>query len=194
MEAPEVVDVLGRIGEEALRAGDIIRRLKGLVRKRKSEMVECDINQLLNEIAPLASVDARLNGIKLQFNLPPETPAIRADGVQIQQVVLNLIRNGIDAMVDTSPDRRTLEVSGILLDGNEVQVSVADQGCGLPEVSEKALFEPFFTTKEAGMGLGLSISRSIISAHGGRLWASHNPEGGTTFLFNLPTASETKDD
>jgi len=194
LEAPELMEVLGHISEEALRAGDIIHRLRGLVQRRESERVECDIGQLLNEIGSLASVDARLNHVELRFVLPPETPTIRADGVQIQQVVLNLIRNGIDAMMDTAPDQRTLEVRVTLLDENGVQVSVADQGCGLPEASERTLFEPFFTTKEAGLGLGLNISQSIISAHGGRLWFSRNPEGGTTFSFIIPTASETEDD
>ena len=194
VETPEVLDVLEQIGEEALRAGDIIHRLRGLVRKRENEVVECDINQLIDEIAPLASVDARMNEVELRFILSPENPAILADSVQIQQVVLNLIRNGIDAMVDIPPDRRALEVQAIPLNEDEVRVAVTDQGCGLPEVSENDLFEPFFTTKEAGLGLGLNISRSIISAHGGRLWFSRNPEGGTTFLFTLPTASEAKDD
>jgi len=193
-EPPELMDVLGRIGEEALRAGDIIHRLRGLVRRRESERVECDIRTLLDEIVSLASVDARLNQVDLRFVLPSETPLVRADGVQIQQVVLNLIRNGIDAMMDTPTDRRTLEVRVTSPDGNAVQVSVADRGCGLPEASETNLFEPFFTTKEAGLGLGLNISQSIISAHGGRLWFSRNPKGGTTFSFTLPTTSETEDD
>jgi signal transduction histidine kinase len=193
-EAPEVMDVLGRIGDEALRAGDIIHRLRSLVRRRESEMVECDLNELLDEITSLASVDARLNEVELRFFLAPEAQAIRADGVRIQQVILNLIRNGIDAMIDTPPARRTLEIRTTPLDENEVQVSVTDQGCGLPETDEESLFEPFFTTKKAGLGLGLNISRRIISAHGGRLWFSRNPEGGTTFFFTLPTASETEDD
>ena len=194
VEAPEVVDILGRISEEALRAGKIILRLRGLVRRRERKMVECDLGELLNEIAPLASVDARLNEVELRFIAPSEVPAIIVDGVQIQQVVLNLIRNGIDAMADTSPDRRTLEVLVTTLSENEVQVSVSDQGCGIPETSDKSLFQPFFTTKEAGLGLGLNISRSIISAHGGQLWFSRNPEGGTTFFFTLPSVSEAEDD
>jgi len=193
-EAPEVLDVLERIGEEALRAGDIIRHLRTLVQKRETEPTDCDITELLREVEPLASADARLNEVELRFILPPKPPVIRADSVQIQQVVLNLIRNGIDAMMGTPPDRRTLEVRVASQDKNAVQVSVKDQGCGPSETSEKSLFEPFFTTKEAGLGLGLSISRSIISSHGGRLWFSRNPEGGSTFSFTLPTTSETKDD
>jgi C4-dicarboxylate-specific signal transduction histidine kinase len=194
VEAPEVLEVLERIGEEALRAGDIIQRLRGLVRRRDNEMIECDITQLLNEIAPLASVDARLNNVDLSFVLPEDAPQVLADGVQIQQVVLNLIRNGIDAMVDTAPEERSLEVRVRSVAVEEVQVSVTDQGCGIAETSDKILFQPFFTTKKAGLGLGLNISRSIITAHGGRLWFSRNPDGGTTFHFTLPAASEANDD
>jgi len=194
IEAPEVLDVLERIGNEALRAGDIIRHLRTLVQKRDTEPAECDITKLLREVEPLASVDARLNEVELRFILPPEPPVIRADSVQIQQVVLNLIRNGIDAMVGNPPNRRALEVRVASPDKEAVQVSVKDQGSGLSEKSEKSLFEPFFTTKESGLGLGLSISRSIISSHGGRLWFSRNPEGGSTFSFTLPTSSETNDD
>ena len=194
VETLDVLDVLERLSDEALRAGDIIHRLRALVRKREGHRVECDLARLLEEIRPLASVDARLHDLRLRFVFHPKLPPVLADCIQIQQVVLNLIRNGIDAMVDTSPDRRTLEVRVTPHDQIEVQVSVTDQGYGISETSEKTLFEPFFTTKEAGMGLGLSISRSIISAHGGRLWFSRNPDGGTTFFFTLPIASEVGDD
>ena len=186
-DAPEVLDALVQISEEALRAGAIIHRLRGLAKRHHRELVECDFGKLLKEIAPLASIDARMNDIDLQFSVPSEPVVILADAVQIQQVLLNLIRNGIDAMVETPPDRRTLEVRVDPGDEDEVTVSVADRGCGLPEVSEESLFEPFFTTKEAGLGLGLNISRSILAAHGGRLGFSKNPEGGTTFLFTLPS-------
>jgi two-component system sensor kinase FixL len=194
MEAPEVLEVLERIGEEALRAGDIIHRLRGMIRRQETELVERDINRLLEKIAPLASVDARLNGVELEFCLPAEPTRILADEVQIQQVVLNLIRNGIDAMEGIPPDQRKLEVRVHSTERKTVEVRVSDRGCGLLEESEKALFEPFFTTKEGGLGLGLSISRSIISAHGGHLSFFRNPGGGTTFWFSLPTVSETEDE
>jgi signal transduction histidine kinase len=104
------------------------------------------------------------------------------------------MRNGIDAMEATPPGRSILEVSVKPLDGKEVQVSVSDRGCGLPEVGDEVLFEPFFSTKPMGMGLGLSISRSIIASHGGRLWYSKNSNGGTTFFFTLPVVGEATDD
>ena len=150
--------------------------------------------KLLNEIDPLASVDARLNEVTLRVVVPPEVPPILADGVQIQQVLLNLMRNGIDAMEATAPDRSILEVLVKPSKGEEVQVSVSDRGCGLPEVGDEVLFEPFFSTKTMGMGLGLSICRSIIASHGGRLWFSRNPKGGTTFFFTLPAVGEATDD
>lgn len=164
------------------------------MRRRGREVVECDIIQLLNEISPLASVDARLNEVDLRFDLPKVAPPILADAVQIQQVVLNLIRNGIDAMVDTPSDRRILVVHVSSVPGEGLRVSVSDQGCGIPDTSDRSLFQPFFSTKEAGLGLGLNISRSIITAHGGRLCFSRNPDGGTTFHFTLPEASEAGDE
>ena len=187
IDAPELLEVLGRISDEAIRAGDIIHRLRGMIRRQESELVRCDLNRLLEEIAPLASVDARMNDVELTFELPSEGPEILADGVQIQQVVLNLIRNGIDAMSDFSVDQRRLTVQVSFVEGRRVQLSVTDRGCGLPEVSEEALFEPFFTTKEAGLGLGLSISDAIVESHGGKLSFFRNQEGGTTFFFSLPT-------
>lgn len=194
LEASEVLEVLEEIGHEAQRAGDIIHRLRGMVRRHERELVEENINHLMEEIAPLASVDARLNEVDLEVILAPRPRKILADGVQIQQVVLNLIRNGIDAMEGTPPDERKLKVQVRAPDDNSVEVWVSDRGCGLPDESEKTLFEPFFTTKETGLGLGLSISRSIISAHGGKFSFSRNPEGGTTFWFSLPTVSEPEDE
>jgi C4-dicarboxylate-specific signal transduction histidine kinase len=190
----EVLEILYRIADEALRAGHIIHRLRVLMRRRTSKPSECDILQLLKEITPLASADARLHDVSLRFSLPRTLPPILADGIQIQQVMLNLIRNGIDAIEETTTGPRNLQVRVVRLNGKEAQVSVRDTGCGLPEVSETALFEPFFTTKEWGMGMGLSISKSIIAAHGGRLWYSRNRDGGTTFLFTLPLATEASHD
>jgi C4-dicarboxylate-specific signal transduction histidine kinase len=185
-DATELAAALEQINEEALRAGAIVHRLRGLAKRHHREPVECDLGKLLEELLPLAALDARMNDVDLKFRIPSESLVILADAVHIQQVVLNLIRNGIDAMTDTPRERRTLEVRVALPDEDGVTVSVADQGCGLPEVSDESLFEPFFTTKETGLGLGLNISRSILAAHGSRLGFSRNPEGGTTFYFTLP--------
>jgi C4-dicarboxylate-specific signal transduction histidine kinase len=194
VEAPEVLDVLGRIGDEALRAGDIIRRLRNLVQRSPARLELCDLPALVREVEPLAAVDARLNDIKLVMRFPRRAPPVQADGIQIQQVVLNLIRNAVDAMKDQPTGRRVLEVRVGSESGGEVQVSVSDRGCGLPDVDDEQLFEPFFTTKPTGLGLGLSISRSIVAIHGGRLWYSRNPDGGTTFFFALPKADKNQDE
>jgi C4-dicarboxylate-specific signal transduction histidine kinase len=194
LEAPEVLEILERIGEEALRAGDIIHRLRGMVKRRESDRVGCDVRKLLEEIVPLASVDARLNNVELKLVLPDTGSMVLADGVQIQQVVLNLIRNGIDAMADLPENKRTLEVRVSPVRGERIQFTVSDGGCGISPSAEKSLFEPFFTTKDGGLGLGLSISNSIVAAHGGRLSFTRNPEGGTTFHFSLPLCGGSEDE
>jgi PAS domain S-box-containing protein len=185
-----VQEILARVTEEALRAGQIVHRLRHLVRKRESVRAECDINQLIHEIEHLASADARLHDVELRLQLERDLPPILADGIQIQQVVLNLIRNGIDAMEETDAEPRQVRVRTTRRKGKEIEVSVHDNGCGLPENAEEELFEPFFTTKTTGMGLGLSISRSIVSLHGGSLWFERNAEGGTTFRFTVPLAAD----
>jgi len=186
----EVLRALSRISEEAHRAGGIVHRLKDLVRKHDTTRVQCDLDALLRDVEQLASVDARLHDVELRLVLAPSIPPVLADGIQIQQVVLNLIRNGIDALEGTDADIREVVVRGLEREEGEVEVSVCDNGCGLPAETDATLFEPFFTTKEGGIGVGLSISRSIITAHGGRMWCSRNPDRGTTFFFTLPTMPE----
>ncbi len=194
VDARETLDVLEKIGEEALRAGDIIRRLRDLVQKRETRVVPCDLVQLLREVEPLASLDARLNNLKLRMLLPKDGDyGVLADGVQIQQVVLNLTRNGIDAMAGTPQGERILEVGIQARDQGWLRVSVSDRGCGITEMDEEDLFQPFFTTKEAGLGLGLSISQSIVAAHGGRLSFFRNRDMGTTFILDLPGLRGTTD-
>lgn len=188
IEPSEVHEVLRRITVEALRAGEIIHRLRHLVRKRDTERSLCDVGSLIREIEHLASVDARLHDVRLQLELEDPLPTVMADGIQIQQVILNLIRNAIDAMDETDASGRQVTVRTFLPSPSEIQVSVADNGCGLPENAEENLFQPFFTTKKTGMGMGLSISRSIVLFHGGRMWFERNPGGGATFYFTVPVS------
>jgi PAS domain S-box-containing protein len=185
----EVQSVLGRIGEEAIRAGGIIHRLKDLVRKRESRRAECDVNALVQDIEPLAKVDARLHDVNLELEFAPDLPSVLADGVQIQQVVLNLIRNGIDA-TGATPRGERLVVVRTATGAGDVEVCVEDNGCGMPDDAEELLFQPFYTTKEKGMGMGLSISRTIVTSHGGRMWFERKPVGGTAFHFTLPVLEE----
>ncbi len=186
MDSPEVLDALTRIREEALRAGGIIHRLRDLVRKRESERTECDVNNLIREVEHLASVDARLHDVRLCLKLSADVPVVLADGIQIQQVVLNLVRNAIDAMAESEAQPREAIIRTRTWDDGDVEVSVSDNGCGLPENADDRLFQAFFTTKKGGMGMGLSISRTIVNSHGGRMWFSRNPQGGSTFSFTLP--------
>ena len=190
VESSEVLEVLTRISDEALRAGNILHRLKDLVRRRKSRWTECHLDDLIRDVEQLASVDARLHDVGIRFVLAPHLPPVLADEVQIQQVVLNLIRNGIDASVEIDPSNREVVVRTSANGPDEIQVSVRDNGCGLPENAEESLFEPFFTTKRDGLGMGLAISRSIVTSHGGEIWFSRNAAGGTTFSFTLPVAED----
>ncbi|MCA9727722.1 MAG: PAS domain S-box protein, partial [Candidatus Eisenbacteria bacterium] len=184
---PDLMEGLIQISEEARRAGEIIHRLRDLVRRRPSERKACPINSVVTDVIRLAEVDTRLHDVRLDVHLHPNLPSVQVDPVQIQQVVLNLIRNATDAMETTEAERRVIEVRTLPTRGREIQVEVSDNGIGLPD-NKAELYEPFFTTKTAGMGLGLSISRSIVNNHGGRLWHSTNPGGGTTFHFTLPVA------
>jgi signal transduction histidine kinase len=186
-DAAQVSHVLGRITDEALRAGEIIHRLKELVRRRESERRRCSVNALILQMAPLAQLDARLHGVALRLSMAPGLPEVMADGVQIQQVVLNLIRNGVDALEALGAGGEVL-VETRLADPGEILVAVTDHGCGLPDAVMDELFQPFFTTKADGMGMGLSISRSIVVMHGGRLWYERLQPHGTTFRFTLPSA------
>ena len=192
-DTPEILEILSRVTDEALRAGGIIHRLKNLMRKREGKRTECDVNELIRDLAHLASVDTRLHNVQLDLRLSDCLPSVLVDGIQIQQVVLNLIRNGVDAMADCTTENREIVVRTALRDDGKVEIRVADSGCGLPPECEEELFQPFFTTKKDGMGMGLSVSRSIVTSHGGQMWFSRNPDVGTTFLVTIPTAPEEDD-
>ncbi|MBC6981269.1 sensor histidine kinase [Caulobacter sp. 17J80-11] len=178
-----VADAVDKAGEQALRAGDIIRRLRDFVARGETERRVENLPRLIEEASALALVGARERGVHVRFALDPQVDQVLADKVQIQQVLLNLIRNGLEAM-DEAPTR-VLEIRAVPAPDNMVQVSVADTGSGLAPEAAAQLFTPFFTTKAEGMGVGLSISRTIVESHGGRIWAEPNPGGGTVFNFTL---------
>ncbi len=172
-------------GEQALRAGEIIRRLRAFVGKGEAAMRIEALPKLLEEAGALAMTGARDAGIRLDFTLSPKLGPVLADKVQIQQVVLNLMRNSVEAMSEAPV--RNLTVQANPLDGGWVEVLISDTGPGLaPEIQER-LFQPFVTTKAEGMGVGLSICRTIIEAHGGELTAWNRPDGGAVFRFTLRT-------
>lgn len=184
---PQVADAVAQITSESLRAGEIVDRLLHLARRRRDERLPCDVNELIRDVRPLAAADARLHDVRLVFDLADGLPPVNADGVQVQQVLLNLIRNAVDAMADTEPAAREAVVRTALDDGF-VEISVSDQGCGVALGVEARVFEPFFTTKETGIGMGLAMSTSIVKSHGGRMACARNPGRGMTFRFAIPGA------
>lgn len=181
-------DALDKAADQAMRAGQIIRRLRDFVSRGESERRVENITKLVEEASALALVGVKDRGIRVTFHFDPSVELVLADRVQIQQVLLNLIRNAMDAMEATHA--REMAISVVPTSNSLVQVSVADSGTGIePEVAEQ-LFQPFITTKRHGMGVGLSISRTIIEAHGGRIWVEPNPGGGTIFHFTLAAVTE----
>lgn len=176
---------IGDAADQVLRAGQIIKRLREFVARGESDRQAENLRKLVEEASALAMVGSREMGAHVTFDFDSSVEFVLVDRIQVQQVILNLIRNAMEAMQECS--RRDLKVSTRRQDAETVDVSVADTGPGIaPEIAEK-LFQPFMTTKKQGMGVGLSISRTIVESHGGRLWADANPGGGTVFHMILKT-------
>jgi two-component system, LuxR family, sensor kinase FixL len=181
-----ICDAMDHAAEQVLRAGEIIRRLRDFVARGENERHIENLPKLIQEASALALVGAKETGAKVSFAFAADAELVLADKIQIQQVLLNLIRNAIEAMQGC--DQRDLKISTRLIESETVEVEVADSGPGIAAEIAGQLFQPFVTTKREGMGVGLSISRTIIEAHGGRLWAEPNPTGGTIFRLTLKTA------
>jgi len=181
----ELLPVLEAMAHEALRAGEIVRRMRDLVRKEPSELKPADLNVLVRDSAKVVEGDARQLGIEVQLDLASDLPEVLCDGVQIEQVILNLLRNALEAVQGHADGGGCVAVSTAVSGRDTVEVSVRDNGVGLPEPSVD-VFAPFFSTKAHGLGMGLSISRSIIEAHHGQVCATRNDDGGSTFSFSLP--------
>ncbi len=177
---------LEQIENQALRAGEVIRRLRSFVRNREVRREPLDPNQLLDDLLMLAQTDTRHHSVHIRLERGENLPQIQADPVQMQQVILNLVRNSIDAMLHMPHDRREIVLSTRLNVEGEVEFNVCDHGAGLDESAKAELFNPFFTTKPTGTGLGLAISQSIVRSHGGKLWYRPNAQGGACFCFSLP--------
>jgi PAS domain S-box-containing protein len=188
-------DILGAMdgaAAEAERAGKIIHRTKNFLRRTEPHQTSLDLNHLVQEALALAARDIRLGNARLQLDLAQELPPVLADRVQIEQVVLNLVRNALDAMQDTPADQRALTVQTGRTSDGWIETVVSDTGCGLAPETTGQLFQPFYTTKPDGMGMGLAISRTILAAHGGRLEAIPQSGRGATFRFALPPDEKGK--
>jgi two-component system sensor kinase FixL len=183
----KIEGALDRAAEQAIRAGQIIRRLRDFVARGESEKRVESLSKLIEEAGALGLAGAREQGVRLRFNLDRHHDLVLVDRVQIQQVLVNLFRNALEAMAQSS--HRELIASNVPAADDMIEIAVSDTGSGFPDDVQQNLFQTFFTTKETGMGVGLSISRSIIEAHGGRMWAEGNPSGGAIFRFTLPAAS-----
>ena len=182
--------IFGRIAEQTSRAGNIIRRLRSFIEKREPNRVAEDLGKTVEEAIRLGMIDAAERGIHLEMHAEPHLPPALIDRIQVQQVVVNLLKNAAEAMEHAKTRHLTVTVKSA--SDRFLQVAIADTGPGLDKEVAGKLFQAFVTTKKTGMGMGLNICRSIVEAHGGRLWAEDNPGGGTIFRFDIPTAaSET---
>jgi two-component system sensor kinase FixL len=181
-------DAMDKAAEQALRAGQIIRRLREFVARGESERRVESVKKLVEEASALALVGAKDQGVRVRFQFDPTIDLVLADKVQIQQVLLNLLRNAVEAM--ESSQRRELAISTAPDKDGMLAISVADTGSGISPDIASHLFQPFITNKRNGMGVGLSISRTIVEAHGGQIGASPNPAGGTTFRFTLRAVTQ----
>jgi PAS domain S-box-containing protein len=184
--APEpLLAALDQIAAQAERAAEVIRRLRGFVRKGELQRQRQQLNDLVDEVIHFIAAEAQEHGVRLQVDLAPDLPPLEVDAVQIEQVILNLLRNALEAIYEDPGDRPVLSVRTRRA-GDEVEVAVRDSGAGLHAGVAADLFEPFVTSKTEGLGMGLSICRSIVDAHGGRVWSVANPDRGMTFHFTLP--------
>ncbi|MBI4756437.1 MAG: PAS domain S-box protein [Betaproteobacteria bacterium] len=184
--ATELAAAMRKAAFQAERAGKIIRRVREFVRKSEPQRLPTALGEMVEDAVAFADLEARKTGTRIQVDLPTGLPPVYADRIMIEQVLLNLVQNGIEAMGRTPRERRELTIAARPVDGAQVEVEVRDRGPGVDPAHTERLFQPFFTTKPQGMGMGLNICRSIVEFHDGRLWARANPEGGSSFLFTLP--------
>ncbi len=186
VDLEEVGAILKDIVDDDKRAGEVIRRLRSLLTKGDPHMSALDLNDALEDVARLVSGDAVVRGVSIRLELAAGLPPVLGDRVQLQQVALNLVLNGMDAMRESGTHDRALVIRTAMTDAKNIRVEVQDSGPGIKEGDMDKIFQPFYTTRRDGMGIGLTITRSIVNVHGGRLEAHNNPQGGATFSFTLP--------
>jgi signal transduction histidine kinase len=188
----EIREILNDIVADDKRAGQVIHRLRALIKKGDLEYAPLDLNEVVSEVAWLVRSDVVFRGVSMSLELAPDLPRVRGDRVQLQQVVLNLVLNGLEAMRESGAGDRTLVIQTAKEGAAEVKVAVQDSGIGIDETDVDRMFRPLYTTKPEGLGMGLAIARTIVDAHGGRLGAANNVQGGATFHFTLPLDTEER--
>jgi signal transduction histidine kinase len=192
-DPPDVVEVREAVGDivrDGKRAGEVIGRIRALTRRTAPPREKLDLNETIREVLALVRDEAKRRSVIIQTRFADDLSPVSGDRVQLQQVVLNLLMNGLEAMGAVDERSGGLAITTRNMDADQVLVSVADSGKGLDSNTASRLFEPFYTTKPGGMGMGLSICRSILQNHGGRLWAAANDGQGTIFHFTLPKYQE----
>jgi two-component system, LuxR family, sensor kinase FixL len=186
-DVAEVRSALREIGSQALRAGEIIRKLRRLVDQQETQLAATDINEVVEELGVLTQADARHNNTRLRVELAPRLPQVNIDRIQIQQVLLNLWRNAIEALTDISRSAREVALTTKPGPDGDVEICICDNGDGVAALHADRIFDPFYTTKRSGTGLGLAISRSIVQAHGGSVGYRPNHPTGACFYVQLPS-------
>lgn len=192
VDLSEIKDIIADIGRDRHRASEVIRRLRNLLARKPSETDEVDLNDIVQEVFGLLSSQAAAHRITMNTSLVPRPLFVKGDGIQLQQVILNLVMNAIEAMGSGPDAERKITGRTAVLDDALAEVAIEDSGPGLPRDKVQEVFEPFFTTKDAGMGMGLSIARTIVETHGGRISAGNRPEGGAVFRFTMPLANRER--
>jgi signal transduction histidine kinase len=190
MDVAKVEELLDKIEAQASRAGNVLQSLRAMVKKHDSEATEIEIGQLVADAMKLVEMEGRNVNIRVESAISPDLPPVFVDRIQIQQVVLNLTRNAIEAIEEAGIANSVIKVGVVATAENEIAVSVADCGPGISPEDAEHIFDPFYSTKGGGLGVGLSISRAIVEAHGGRLSLAPNKGGGCVFQFTLPVANE----
>lgn len=193
IEAGEMKQILGKVTDQARRAGMVIQGLRRFVQRRTIIKRATDLHRVIRDVMMLAELDCRAHGIPVAWDTEDPLPQVQGDPIQLQQVLLNLVRNAVDSMAEREDRDQGIRVHAVSEADDEVSISVTDHGSGIAPEAATRLFDPFFTTKEDGMGMGLALSRSIVEAHGGRLSFMDNPAGGTIFEMTLPTLPEDKE-
>ena len=187
-DSDELLVDMERVAAQAGRAGEMIEHIRGFVRKREPQRALCDLNAIVRDAVALVNSELRQSQVRPRLELAEGLPSVDVQAIQIEQVMVNLLRNAVEAMGEVAPECRRLSIRTARPEANVVELSVEDTGHGLTDQMIDRAFDPFFTTKSHGMGMGLNISQTIVEAHGGRLWFKRNPERGATFAFTLPVS------